>query len=505
MKRLGDDMREGGGGLRYLTHRWTTVILCGLFLVILFGCGGVPQQKQHQNQQEEQPASITLTLWTLQLKSFANLIEPMLAEFESEHAGVTVKWVDVPFNQGEKRMLTAVMSGHVPDVVNLNPEFSALLTQRGALVDMNQAIEPEVREQYVPVVWKAVSKSTSRASCLTLSESESELEQESKSVAHSCLEQSPKAVGLPWYVTSRILMLNEGLLHQVGWKAPPDTPQSLARLVDDVAQYNKTHPDKPPIYAMMPPLGKSGYVFKQLFLDGVIDDWQQLDSTPAIEWLERWVSWYQQGVLPAESALEGPQAALDRYQSGRLMMMEAGANYLNIVKDNAPTVYSQTKVMPQWAGHPRRLSFSTMLLAVPEQSEHQALAVELAAFVTQGKYQLALSKAAPVLPSVQSALQDDYFTQALKTDSKVIKASGTEFIDRKTLLARRLSALQLGQAQEVLPNRPRQKEAFAWVDHYVQSALLGTMNVPQALQSAKIKLSELWDEPLKAESGSRLD
>lgn len=445
-----------------------TVVLAMVVSLTLMGCGLSNPENATEND------SKTLTFWTLQLKDFANLIEPMLDEFEAEHPGVIVEWVDVPFSQGEKRMLTAVMSGQVPDVVNLNPEFSALLAQRGALLDMNVAASPDIKSRYVPAVWNAVSTTDAsldaqKPASTVLSQSQSALQQTSKT-----------AVGLPWYVTSRVLVVNQKLLKQVGWSQLPKTMDDLARLMQDVSLYNQAHPTQPTVYAMMPPLGKSGYVLKQLFLDGVIDDWTQLDSLEAVAWLERWVHWYQQGVLPAESATEGPQAVLDRYQSGQLILMEAGANYLTMVRDNAPGVYANTVVAKQWAPSSGRVSFSTMLLAVPAQSQYPQLATELAAFVTQGKYQLQLAKAAPVLPSVGNALNDAYFIKNLGSD------------DPKASEARRLSALQLSEAQKVLPNMPRQKEAFAWVDHYVQSALLGTMNTADALSAARAKLSQLW-------------
>lgn len=42
-----------------------------------------------------------------------------------------IKWVDVPFSEGEKRTLAAVMTDNPPDLINLNPDFSALLAQKG--------------------------------------------------------------------------------------------------------------------------------------------------------------------------------------------------------------------------------------------------------------------------------------------------------------------------------------------------------------------------------------
>lgn len=443
---------------------WCCVCVVSLSLL---GCQNQPDTSNTEHR-------MVLEFWTLQLKDFANLIEPMLADFEATHPNVSVKWVDVPFSQGEKRMLTAVMSGQVPDVVNLNPEFSALLASRNALVDMNVAVPSEVRERYVPAVWQAVS----------VQDSSNHLTKEGKGLAtlskntdatfqgnaNKSLIKQTKSVGLPWYVTSKMVMVNQQLLNKVGWGHSPKNMKELAKLCADVVAYNNAHPNQPSVYAMMPTLGKSGYVLKQLYLQGVINDWQGLDSAESMAWLQQWVDLYQGGGLPAESLLEGPQAALDRYQSGQLILMEAGANYLNIVKENAPTVYQHTQVANQFAHIKGRIDFSTMLLAVPTQSKHPQLATELAAFITRGRYQLDLAQAAPVLPSVLKALDDPFF-----------KANSTDKID----VARGLSAHQLKAARDVLPMMARKKESFAWIDHYVQGALLGTITVPKAMQEAK--------------------
>ena len=59
-----------------------------------------------------------------------------------------IKWVDVPFSEGEKRTLAAVMTDNPPDLINLNPDFSALLAQKGTLEEIDeesvQDFNPEI-------------------------------------------------------------------------------------------------------------------------------------------------------------------------------------------------------------------------------------------------------------------------------------------------------------------------------------------------------------------------
>jgi ABC-type glycerol-3-phosphate transport system substrate-binding protein len=83
--------------------------------------------------------SITLEFWTLQLRDFKPLIEGWIIDYEEAHPTIEINWVDVPFSEGEKRALSAMMSPHVPDVINLNPAFASTLAERQVLEPIPQA------------------------------------------------------------------------------------------------------------------------------------------------------------------------------------------------------------------------------------------------------------------------------------------------------------------------------------------------------------------------------
>ena len=74
-----------------------------------------------------------VTFWTLQMNDFAPYINGVISEFEKQNPDIKINWIDVPFSEGEKRTLASVLSDNPPDLINLNPDFSALLAQRGAL------------------------------------------------------------------------------------------------------------------------------------------------------------------------------------------------------------------------------------------------------------------------------------------------------------------------------------------------------------------------------------
>ena len=74
-----------------------------------------------------------VVFWTLQLGTFDNYMNPLIQEFERENPGIKIKWIDVPYSEGEKRTLASILSNTPPDLVNLTPEFSSVLAQKQAL------------------------------------------------------------------------------------------------------------------------------------------------------------------------------------------------------------------------------------------------------------------------------------------------------------------------------------------------------------------------------------
>ena len=43
-----------------------------------------------------------IEFWTLQLESFRPYITSMISEYEKQNPNVKIKWVDIPFSEGEK-------------------------------------------------------------------------------------------------------------------------------------------------------------------------------------------------------------------------------------------------------------------------------------------------------------------------------------------------------------------------------------------------------------------
>ncbi len=397
---------------------------------------------------EQKPVSdkITLEFWTLQLDTFKTTLEPMFLAYEREHPNVRIRWVDVPFSEGPKRTLTAMMSGHTPDVINLNPDFSAILANRNALLNMNTALPQRIRDSYLPVAWQAATLNQPNGKQL--------------------------AFGLPWYITSSVTIYNRQILQKAGYTAPPATFEALPDFAEAVRK-------KANAYGMMPVIAEHGNFLKELQKIGVkLYDSQGravFATDKAMDHLAYFVDMYQQGWIPAEAITESHQAAVGRFQAGTLASLLIGPNFLKIVKENAPDIYKVTGVAPQFPEDSSVKDFALMVVVVPVKSAHPKEAVDFAAYITNATNQLALSQAAPVLPSVTSALQNPYFSQTNSTD---LMAQG-----------RSISAAQLLGARAAYQIRPNQNAINEIIDHYVQLAMLGKLSPPNALRQAQREIN----------------
>ena len=48
--------------------------------------------------------------WTLQMSDFSEFMNGVINRFEAENPDIKIKWIDVPFSEGEKRTLASVLS-----------------------------------------------------------------------------------------------------------------------------------------------------------------------------------------------------------------------------------------------------------------------------------------------------------------------------------------------------------------------------------------------------------
>lgn len=370
---------------KILTIIFTTIlIITGLFFIF---------KKSSVNNE--------VVFWTLQMSDFAPYINGVISDFESENPDIKIKWVDVPFAEGEKRTLASVLSDNPPDLVNLNPDFSATLAHKGALQEISR----------------------------------SELTQFNKEILKS-LETEGKIYSIPWYATSAITIYNKNLISSV-----PKTYEQIANLAPIIRQKGA--------YITLPNITENDTMLKIL-------NKYPVEKRQYVYTLFK--NLYSNDLIPKETVTMTLQEALEKYMSENIALIGAGANFLNMIKENAPQTYSKTDVAPQIKGDLGQNDFSLMNFVIPLRAKHKQQALKFALFLTNDKNQLELAKLTNVLAVNEKTLQSDFYKKCNQNDLMA--------------KARVISASQLNKLQPVFKTQKNQKEINNLVNNAVQNILL---------------------------------
>ena len=373
-----------------------------------------------------------VTFWTLQMGDFSDYMYKIIRGYEKEHPNIKIKWVDVPFSEGEKRTLAAVMTDNPPDLINLNPDFSALLAQKGTLEEISE----DSVSDFNPEIVKA-------------------------------LKYNDKLYSIPWYATSAITIYNKDLYAKSGIIRLPKTYKELAAISEKV----KTNTGA---YAFLPTITENDTMVKILNKYGV-SDIDDFDSPMSANVFNMFRDLYQKGNIPAESITFTHREALEQYMAGKIIFYQGGANFLNMIKENAPTIYEQTDVIEQIKGPVGQNDISVMNFVIPKRAKYKKEALDFCLFLTNEKNQLELAKMTNVISTNTEALKDSFYNDYSDLKSK----------------ARSISAKQLNKATPQVKQKRNQKEINTQVNEAVQAILLKKDSTETVLANLKKSLKAI--------------
>ncbi len=414
---------------------WVSV---GLVISSLFSCTSAPSSDTGE-----------VEFWTMQLKpNFTQYFDELNNSFETKNPTIKLRWVDIPWSAMESKILTAISAKTAPDVVNLNPNFASQLATKNAWLNLEEVVDTQIKNIYLPQIWEASSI---------------EICQE-----NNC---SHTTFGLPWYLTTRVTIYNQKLLQQAGISSPPQTYQELAT----VAKQVKAKTGKYAFFVTFVP-GDSGEVLESLVQMGVnlVDDNGKaaFNSPAGIAAFRYWVDLYQQKLIPPEVLTQGHRHGIELYQSGETALLSSGAEFLQTIANNAPSIAQVSATAPQITGKTGKKNVAVMNLVIPRNSDRSAAALKYALYVTNTENQVAFAKEANVLPStvagVEQYIQD---IEAKKTVTPVEQA-------------RKVSAMQLRDAEILIPAMKNLSTLQKIIYENLQAAMLKEKTVEQAVQDA---------------------
>lgn len=375
-------------------------------------------------------SSDEVIFWTLQMSDFSDYMNNIITEFETQNPKIKIKWIDVPFSEGEKRTLASVLSDNPPDLINLNPDFSATLAQKGTLQEIPQETLADFNQEIV-----------------------------------NSLKYQDKLYSIPWYATSAITIYNKDLVKQAGISVP-QTYEELTLSAKIVK--NKTNS-----YIFLPNITENDTMLKILNKYG-INSFDTINSQKSVEVFDKFKLLYQNDLIPKESITQTHREALEKYMSENIVLFQAGANFLNMIQENAPNTYTHTDVAPQLTGELGQNDFSLMNFVIPLRAKHKDEALKFALFLTNEQNQLELAKLTNVIATNQKALNNEFYTKYNENDLSA--------------KARVISAKQLNKVQPVLKTERNQKDVNNLINSATQEILLNKTDT----QSALDKVAKNW-------------
>ncbi len=367
-----------------------------------------------------------IIFWTLQMNDFSDYMNNVISEFESENPNIKIKWIDVPFSEGEKRTLAAVLSDNPPDLINLNPDFSATLAQKGTLLEISENSVVEFNEEII-----------------------------------DSLKYKGRLYSIPWYATSAVTIYNKNLIEKAGIQVP--------KTYDDIRISAPVVREKTNSYIFLPNITENDTMLKILNKFGV-NSYKNINSEKSIQIFNMFKDLYEKDLIPKETITQTHREALEKYMSENIILFQAGANFLNMIKENSPETYSHTDIAPQITGELGQNDFSLMNFVIPLRAKHKDEALKFALFLTNEKNQIELAKLTNVIATNKKALNNDFYTTYNNSDLMA--------------KARVISAKQLNKIQPALKSERNQKDINNLINTTVQEILLGKTDTSSALDKA---------------------
>ena len=375
-----------------------------------------------------------VVFWSLQMGTFQNYMLPLIAEFENQNPDIKIKWIDVPYSEGEKRTLASILSTAPPDLVNLTPDFSSILAQKQALM----FIDCSKLSHYNPQIIEM-------------------------------LKHNGKCYAVPFYATSSITFYNKDILKKSGINSIPVTYTEMNSIADKIK-------DKTNAFVTMPTLTEND-TFLKILNKYDINSPEKITSKASVDILNEYKRLYQNDLIPKESITQNHQEALEKYMSGQLAFIQSGANFLNIVKENAPQIYKTTGVSYQPVGSNGKYDVSVMNLIIPVRAKNKEAALKFAIFLTNKQNQINLAKLTTILPVNSEALKDSYFN-TYQNDDTISKA-------------RCLSAKQLNNLITPVKLEHNKKEIITLLNTSIRQIMLGKETAQKQLEKTKIQWKQL--------------
>ena len=398
-----------------------------LITAVLFS-GGFYVYKKHSKTVDTRKK---FTFWTIQLKPvYEKEINNVISDFEKKHPDYKVVWVDIPIAEAQKRTLASILSSTPPDVVNLNPDFSVLLAQKNALEYFSQ----DETKQYLPSM---VNK----------------------------LKYDDKIYAIPFYATSSTTIYNKEIFDKCALKVP-ETYDELYKIAPKIKSCANS-------IAFASNLNENDTLAKILNKYNIDTLQSESQKQNTIHIYNMFNSMYKNEFLPKDILTINHREVIEKYMSKQAVLIVAGSNFVNMIKQNAPDIYKKSALSFQLKGTNDKYDVALMNLIIPYKSQNKNLAREFIFELTNKENQLKLSHITNVLPANKEALDDDYF-----------KNCSQDLVEQ----SRCISAVQLNKINTIQFNENNKKTTNEAINKALEEILLNNADINQTVNNLSREL-----------------
>lgn len=407
------------------------------------------------NNKQEAQEDIELEFWTINLKkNFEGYITNMLETYEEQNTGVTINWVDVPGADVTKKLITALASGDVPDVVNLATADMSQIAEYQALLPLNSVADEQAFEPYVDGMLES-------------------------------LKRGDDIMGVPWYTAGPLVQyINTDLYEQAGLD-----PEKPATNFAELHAYGKQiHEQLPNVYGDNTVPSIEIMISEGLPILNEDRTEAVFNSPEHVKFVESFVEAYKNGALAPGAVVRDDRQLQQTMENGQTAHVGQSVSTVIVSwSKNNPDLIPKVKVAPAVTGKGDVLAIKGyQTFVVPKKTKHPEKAVDLALFVTNHDNQLAFCKEVAIFPSTEETLEDPFFTDVKADDPN----------DPVSVLSAQAREMQVASADKLTIGRfffDKEQEARDFYDENIRAALLGEKPVQQALDEAV----EFWNRYVK--------
>ena len=146
-----------------------------------------------------------------------------------------------------------------------------------------------------------------------------------------------------------------------------------------------------------------------------------------------------------------------------------------MIKENSPSIYSQTDVAEQIKGPLGQNDFSIMNFVIPLRAKNKNEALDFCLYLTNEENQLKLAKLTNIIATNSNALNDEFYNDSSDLISK----------------ARSISAKQIKKITPIFEQKENQKEINTLINSAVQSILLDKNSIENLLKNLSKNIANL--------------